>query len=414
MTLNPLQDPSVCRRAIRIKIDKKHDERISRTEILKSLIYVDSNLIDYFDTISTTGKNIWFISFKEIFDYKDLIGKSIKINEHDVQIEDGEEPIKVEKTFTFKFYGLKPNFDKYLIEKHLLSEGVDKSEIFNIYDEYLNDPVFKHVKTGVIRAKLKFNPTQNKKYYEIVKNLPKNTYIQGIPVSVERVGEPRCRFCFSPNHKIAECQSKNLLCTNCNRRVHTLTECNLAKRISNNNEDHIFDDVETVDNSLFDNNEPQISNNRPKKPQKNNKNQVNKLNISNNSQSYRRQSHRQRSTNHPLNSSAISQTENWQPFRVPLTQTQRTNSFDPSYMHLPSTPKPPEAFYFGPNNSNRNNKRGNEARGVDSKTTPENIDAPKPKKPTKNQNKKTSKVLELTDDQIEKEASNLLNINPSN
>ncbi|RNA09605.1 hypothetical protein BpHYR1_010175 [Brachionus plicatilis] len=231
-----IPDHCICKHAIRVKINMKNGEIINRTTILKSLISLDVELTESIDTVITIGKNIWFVSFEENFDYKDLIGKCLPINEHIISIENTEEPLKNEKIFTFKFYGLKPNFDKYLIEKHLISEDVLPMEIVNIYDEFdIYD---------------KFNAVQNTKCYEIVKKIPKNAYIQGHPVSVERVREPRCYFSQSTEHKVMH-----------SKRGHTAPECNLARRIAKSNDDHLLDDGERVEISVVDEIEPQINKN---------------------------------------------------------------------------------------------------------------------------------------------------------
>ncbi|CAF1028813.1 unnamed protein product [Brachionus calyciflorus] len=160
-------------------------------------------------------------------------------------------------------------------ERHLNADGVDESEIVDINDEYINDPEFKHVKSGIIRAKLKFNAAKNFKHFEIVQKLPKKTLIDEIPVVVERKGEPRCRFCFSTEHKISESKTKNLRCDKCKRSVHTALECNLAKRISKQNEDYLFDEEDSMDNiDDYDHENQKIENERtidlPEKKQGNN------------------------------------------------------------------------------------------------------------------------------------------------
>ncbi|CAF0859255.1 unnamed protein product [Brachionus calyciflorus] len=191
----------------------RNDEIINRSLILKALISLNiEDLKENFDTITTPGKNPWFISFKHDFKYKQIVGKSVKINEHDV-------------------------LSDHLIEKHLISEGISKLEIEDIYDAFLNDPDFKHVKSGTIRAKLKFNALQNTKYLELVNKLPKNTYIQNSPFQFK-----------------GEVLKRN----KCNGRGHLSSTFNLAKRIAKPNDDHIFDDgelntTEENEGDLFDN-----------------------------------------------------------------------------------------------------------------------------------------------------------------
>lgn len=243
----PPFDPCVCRNAIRIKVIKKSDENLNRMIIIRAVLSLDPNLIDKLDTVTTTGKNIWFITFNEQYNYRALVGKTVNINGHSVTLENAEEPLKTEKIFTFRIYGLKPHFDKSLIRKHLFDEGVSPSEIIDVYDEFMNDVDFRHVKTGIIRAKLKFDATKNVSYFELVKKIPKNVHIQGEPASIERVGEPRCRYCQGVGHKIAECKIKDQKCVTCKGRGHLASTCNFAKRLVKNNEDFLFDDIDEAD-----------------------------------------------------------------------------------------------------------------------------------------------------------------------
>ncbi|RNA41923.1 ankyrin repeat and IBR domain-containing 1-like, partial [Brachionus plicatilis] len=72
----------------------------------------------------------------------------------------------------------------------------------------------------------------------------------GYPVSIERVGEPRCRFCMSTEHKIADCKISHLKCTKCNGSGHKASDCNLAKVISKHNYDYLIEDGEICENEL--------------------------------------------------------------------------------------------------------------------------------------------------------------------
>ncbi|CAF1005562.1 unnamed protein product [Brachionus calyciflorus] len=76
-----------------------------------------------------------------------------------------------------------------------------------------------------------------------------------------------------------------------------------------------------------------------------------------------------------------------------------------------ATPLPTKTYSFSEiNSSARGNKRGSE-----SKLSNEVSNAPDPKKPNKNpKRKKNQKDHELSENQNEKEASKLLNLNPSN
>ncbi|CAF0882039.1 unnamed protein product [Brachionus calyciflorus] len=126
--------------------------------IIRKFLNLDSSFINKLETVTTTGKSIWSVTLKEPFNFRELIGKSITINDQSYQLENAEEPIKNDKTFTYKFYGLKSNFDKDLIEKHLVSEGVHSFEIVDIYDEFMKDVEFRPLKTG---TKLRFDAFQN-------------------------------------------------------------------------------------------------------------------------------------------------------------------------------------------------------------------------------------------------------------
>lgn len=243
---------SVCSNAIRVRIQKQKNESITRSNVLNSLLEFgtesgNNEFIQYVDSLAMVGNNNWLISFIDKFDYKNLIGKSIKINDREFVLEDAELPVTNFKIFTFKFIGLQPNFDKIYIHNYLINQGIKTKEIVEIYDEYYSEPMFKHIKKGTIRAKLKFDSNTNNKYKEIVDRLPKNTYINGLPVSIQRVGQPRCLKCNSLDHKIAQCPKKNLKCNKCNGAGHLEDECNLAKRIAQPSNDHNFDEDEIDD-----------------------------------------------------------------------------------------------------------------------------------------------------------------------
>ena len=237
-------DPAICDKAIRLKIDKRPGESIQRSNILQSLKSLNHGLIAHVDAITTTGKNVWFISFLNDFNFKHLIGKKILINEREILIEDAETPRIINKVFTFKLIGLKPNFDKQEISKFFMQQGINPSEIVNVYDEYCREPEFSHIKNGIIRVKLSFDAVTNTKYKDIVNKLAQNTYIQNQPVSIQRVDKPRCLFCQSLEHKIANCPVKNLKCTKCGKNGHEDSNCNLAKRTAVQNTDHLFDDAD--------------------------------------------------------------------------------------------------------------------------------------------------------------------------
>ena len=122
---------------------------------------------------------------------------------------------------------------------------------------------------GIIRAKLKFDATKNVSYFDLVKKIPKNVHIQGEPASIERVGEPRCRYCQGVGHKIADCKIKDQKCVNCKGRGHLASTCNFAKRLVKNNEDFLFDDIDKADD--FDDDYINKSYRKQKNPLKQNR-----------------------------------------------------------------------------------------------------------------------------------------------
>ncbi|RMZ93169.1 hypothetical protein BpHYR1_023836, partial [Brachionus plicatilis] len=243
---NVAPDPSVCKNAIRVRIQKQKNEKITRLNILNALQEIGSTIgendfIQKIDSLAMVGNSTWLISFVSNFNLRILIDQSIKINEREFRLEDAESPVQNFKVFTFKFIGLQPNFNKQHIHNFLVKNGVKSSEIVQIYDEYCIEPEFKHIKKGTIRAKLKFDSNFNLQYKSIVNHLPQNTYINNLPVSIQMVGQPRCLGCNSLDHKIAQCPKKNQKCRKCNNLGHLEVDCNLAKIISTPTNDHNFE-----------------------------------------------------------------------------------------------------------------------------------------------------------------------------
>jgi hypothetical protein len=264
-------------KSIRITTIENNSKQLTSLKIFKSLkesYGIDTSVIE--SIYQYENSKTFIVKFKDQTD--DLIIKNIINDKKDetLRIVDPNEishNINVSIKAVLRFHWLPHDMNKEKIKEYLTKN----IKVGDVSKEKFKEPDMAQIENGVIRIKIEYDITYHNTFLELIglkKIDNQRCLIQlcGVP--------PKCLICDNSSHKVAVCPKKNLFCTKCNKKYHTIENCvmsNILKETINvDAEPENFEENEpsknnsNTNNIQNNNNSTQISNsnNIDENPQK--------------------------------------------------------------------------------------------------------------------------------------------------
>jgi hypothetical protein len=215
--------------------------RITREEILEALaieiIELGENIRDIIRINQMGNQFKWYVQFKDETWFKSLFGKTIRIRDQDIEIEDANDDSLIR---TFRVL----HAPQEMSENTVIANFKKYGELIECVEEEIRSGKFEGMKTGIFRVKMKF--TKDKA--NSIGDVHGVRFFKGQRFIVQMVGHQACFLCKNPGHQKAECPQINLKCVKCKGRGHDYKDCSDAKRLLSANFDEELLDLDDNDN----------------------------------------------------------------------------------------------------------------------------------------------------------------------